>query len=58
MSNSFIKGLVLVCSFLLGIGLLVELDPNDDMSLFATLAAIVVITYGNVKMFDDKKMNN
>ena len=55
MTNKIIKGIVLTCSILIGIGMLVELDQSDDMDLFATLFAIVVLTVANVKLLEQKE---
>ena len=55
MTNKIIKGIVLTCSILIGIGLLVELDQSDDLDIFSTLVAIVTLTVANVKLLEQKK---
>jgi hypothetical protein len=56
MTDKIIKGVVMICSFLIGLGILVELDQSNDMDILTSLFAIIFFTIANVKIFEQKKI--
>ena len=56
MTDKIIKGVVMICSFLIGVGILVELDQSNDMDILTSLFAIIFLTIANIKIFEQKKI--
>ena len=56
MTDKIIKGVIMICSFLIGVGILIELDQSNDMDILTSLFAIIFLTIANVKIFEQKKI--
>ena len=58
MNIKILKGVISVISICIGLGMLVEMNQNDDMDVLSTFFAIVILTLCNAKMIMDEYTKN
>lgn len=58
MNIKILKGVISVISIFIGLGMLVEMNQNDDMDVLSTFFAIVILTLCNAKMIMDEYTKN
>lgn len=58
MFNKVLKSVIAVISIFIGLGILVEMNQTDDMSVLSTFFAIVILTLCNAKMIMDEYTKN
>ena len=58
MFNKVLKGVIVIISMCIGLGILIEMNQTDDMSVLSTFFAIVILTLCNAKMIMDEYTKN
>lgn len=58
MNIKILKGVISVISICIGLGMLVEMNQNDDMNVLSTFFSIVILTLCNAKMIMDEYTKN